>query len=75
MILKRNRQSQDGVGSILIIAGDVTKHSSHAFLSGLYSPTVTYPKCYKMLLFVYIYAFGRLIVQLYEALPNAKTDT
>ena len=50
-ILKRYRQSQDGVGSIFIIVGDVTKHSSHAYLSGLYSPTVTYPKFYKMLLF------------------------
>ena len=52
MILKRNRQSQDGVGSILIIVGDVTTHSNHAFLSGLYSPTVTYSKFYKMLLFL-----------------------
>ena len=55
MILKRNRRLQDGVGSIVIIVGDVTKHSSHAFLCGLYKPTVTYPKFYKMLLFLRLF--------------------
>ena len=55
MILTRNRQSQVGIGSILIIVDDVTKHSSQAFWSDLYSPTVTYPQFYKMLLFLLLF--------------------
>ena len=61
MILKRNRQSKYGVGSILIIAGDVTKRSSHAFLSGLYSSTVTYPKFLQNVV-VRIYIYTPLVV-------------